>query len=173
LLRARPVLWPDGLPAHRAGRPCRARSALTNALTEELISKNVAARVRVRSARKKVRAPWSVDEARKAAGELWADSDFVFTTRTGSPIEPRNFNRSFANRSDRASVRRIRLHDTRHTCGSLLAALDVHPRIAMQILRHSKIAITMEVYTHVPSEATRRALKRLGKHLGTPEDPKK
>ncbi len=31
------------------------------------------------------------------------------------------------------------------TCGSLLAALEVHPRVAMQILRHSKIAITMEI----------------------------
>ena len=42
----------------------------------------------------------------------------------------------------------------------------MHPRIAMQILRHSKIAVPMEVYTHVPSEATRRALRKLGKHLG-------
>ena len=42
----------------------------------------------------------------------------------------------------------------------------MHPRIAMQILRHSKIAVTMEIYTHVPSEATRKALRRLGKHLG-------
>ena len=32
------------------------------------------------------------------------------------------------------------MHGTRKTCGSLLAALDVHPRVAMQILRHSKIA---------------------------------
>ena len=36
------------------------------------------------------------------------------------------------------------------TCGSLLAALDVHPRVAMQILRHSKIAVTMEIYTEIP-----------------------
>ncbi|MFE2937569.1 site-specific integrase [Streptomyces sp. NPDC059255] len=103
--------------------------------------------------------------ARKAAGELWTASDFVFTTRYGTPIEPRNFNREFTARSAKAGVRRIRLHDTRHTCGSLLAALDVHPRIAMQILRHSKIAVTMEVYTHIPSEATRKALRKLGKHL--------
>ncbi|MFJ2831503.1 tyrosine-type recombinase/integrase [Streptomyces sp. NPDC087263] len=89
----------------------------------------------------------------------------MFTTRYGTPFEPRNFNRRFTDRSSRAGVRRIRLHDTRHTCGSLLAALDVHPRVAMQILRHSKIAVTMEVYTHVPSESTRRALRKLGKHL--------
>jgi integrase len=104
--------------------------------------------------------------ARQTAGELWSESDFVFTTRYGTPIEPRNFNQAFTDRSAKAGVRRIRLHDTRHTCGSLLAALDVHPRIAMQILRHSKIAVTMKVYTHVPSEATRKALRKLGKHLG-------
>ncbi|UCM88615.1 tyrosine-type recombinase/integrase [Streptomyces marincola] len=109
--------------------------------------------------------------ARKAVGELWTDNGFVFTTRCGTPVEPRNFNRQFAARADKAGVRRIRLHDTRHTCGSLLAALDVHPRIAMQILRHSKIAVTMEVYTHVPSEATRKALRKLGKHLGAAASP--
>ena len=50
---------------------------------------------------------------------------------------------------------------------SLLAALDVHPRVAMQILRHSKIAVTMEIYTEVPSAATRDALKKLGQWLGS------
>ena len=58
------------------------------------------------------------------------------------------------------------MHGTRKTCGSLLAALDVHPRVAMQILRHSKIAVTMEIYTEVPSAATRDALRKLGQWLG-------
>ncbi|WP_405804085.1 tyrosine recombinase XerC [Streptomyces sp. NBC_01187] len=251
------------LPSRRTVNDARAvlRSALTHAMTEELITKNVAALVKVRSGRKQRREPWSVEEARTfleaarkardplypayvlvlvlgfrrgevlglswqdvnldagevtvgrqlqrisrrlvhdetkteastatlplpqicvtalqlrqktqeaaqhTAGELWTESDFVFTTRYGTPIEPRNFNREFDARSTKAGVRKIRLHDTRHTCGSLLAALDVHPRIAMQILRHSKIAITMEVYTHVPSEETRKALRKLGKHLGGP-----
>ena len=65
-----------------------------------------------------------------------------------------------------APVRRITVHGTRKSCGSLLAALDVHPRVAMQILRHSKIAITMEVYTEVMSSATREALRKLGDQLG-------
>jgi len=51
--------------------------------------------------------------------------------------------------------------------GSLLAALDVHPRVAMQILRHSKIAVTMEIYTEVPSAATRAALLKLSQWLGS------
>jgi hypothetical protein len=42
----------------------------------------------------------------------------------------------------------------------------VYPRVAMQILRHSKIAVTMEIYTEVPSAATRDALKKLGQWLG-------
>jgi integrase len=89
----------------------------------------------------------------------------VFTTKVGSPIDPRNFNRSFTARCARAGARLIRVHDARHTCATLLAALDVQPRIAMRIMRHSQIAITMDVYTHVPSEETRGARKRLGDSL--------
>ena len=57
------------------------------------------------------------------------------------------------------------MHGARKSCGSMLAALDVHPRVAMQILRHSESAITMEIYTEVPSAATRAALKKLGRWL--------
>ena len=111
-------------------------------------------------------APDEQDAAREQAGDRWQESDLVFTTRWGTPIEPRNFNRSFDARCAKAGVPRIRVHDTRHTCASLLAALDVHPRVAMRILRHAKIAMTMEVYTQVPDEITRAALKKLGDSLG-------
>ena len=93
----------------------------------------------------------------------------VLTTRNGRPIEPRNINRAFDIRCARAGIRRITVHDTRRTCGSLLAALDVHPRIAMQILRHTRIALTMEIYTQVPNEITRAALKRLSDWLDQDE----
>jgi integrase len=79
----------------------------------------------------------------------------VFTARTGHPIEPRNINRSFDLRCSRYGGRRITLHDTRRTFGSLLAALDVHPRIAMAILRHSRIALTIEIHTQVSGKVTR------------------
>jgi Phage integrase family len=85
----------------------------------------------------------------------------LFTTSTGHPLEPRNIKRSFDSRCKRAGVRRIKIQDTRRTCGSLLAALDVPPRVAMAILRHSRIALTMDIYTQVPDKTTRAALKRL------------
>ena len=91
----------------------------------------------------------------------------MFTTRHGTALEPRIFSRSFDRCIVEARVPRITVHGTRKTCGSLLAALDVHPRVAVQILRHSKIAVTMEIYTEVPSAATRDALKKLGYWLGS------
>jgi hypothetical protein len=52
-----------------------------------------------------------------------------------------NFSRRFDRRIARAKVPEITVHGARKTCGSLLATLDVHPHVAMQILRHSKIAL--------------------------------
>jgi integrase len=102
---------------------------------------------------------------RARVGQAWIETGLVFTTRHGTPVEPRNFNRSFNRCIAAAKVPVITVHGTRKTCGSLLAALDVHPRVAMQILRHSKIAVTMEIYTEVPSAATRDALGKLGQWL--------
>jgi hypothetical protein len=45
-------------------------------------------------------------------------------------------------------------------------ALDVHPRVAMTILRHSRIGLTMDIYTQVPDKTTRDALKRLSDLFG-------
>lgn len=105
------------------------------------------------------------DKRRNEAGRDWHETGLVFTTRYGTPIEPRNFHRDFKARCRKAGVREISVHATRRTCASLLVALDVHPRVAMQILRHSQIAVTMNVYSEAPSKATRTALKRLGKQL--------
>jgi integrase len=102
-------------------------------------------------------------------GGTWPTDGLVFTTRTGRAIEPRAVSRRFDLRCAEAGVRRIRVHDTRRTCGSLLTAFDVHPHVAMRILRHTKIAITMELYTMVPDKTTRAALKRLSDALTAPD----
>ena len=95
-----------------------------------------------------------------APADAWIDTGLVFTTRHGTPIEPRNFTRSFDRRIVRGRMYpRSPCTAPGRRAGPLLAALDVHPRVAMQILRHSKIAITMEIYTEVPSAATRAALQ--------------
>jgi integrase len=99
------------------------------------------------------------------AGPIWRGIPLLFTTKLGTPIEPRNFNRYWDRRCSLAGVPRITIRDARRTCGSLLADLDVHPRVAMQILRHARFSVTMEIYTVVSSKKTRAALKRLGESL--------
>ncbi len=102
---------------------------------------------------------------RDAAGAAWQGDGLVFTGRLGTPVDPRTVNRVFTSRCRKAGVRRITVHDARRTCASLLADLDVHPRVAMEILRHADFAVTMEIYTKVSSQQTRDALKRLGESL--------
>ena len=94
-------------------------------------------------------------------GDGWVDTGLVFTTRHGTPIEPRNFSRSF----DRCiTAARVANHRARHSQDLCLATgrprcppsrRDAHPAA-------SQIGIPMEVYTEVPSQATRDALRKLG-----------
>ena len=65
-------------------------------------------------------------------------------------------------------VRELRLHDLRHTCATLLLAQGVHPRVVMEILGHSQIGTTMNIYTQVPSEVMRSAMLGLGDLLDEP-----
>ena len=106
-------------------------------------------------------------QARAVAGETRTETGLVFTTSTGTPFEPRNFNRRFETRRIKAGLRKITVHGVRRTCASLLVAMDVHPRVAMRIMRHAQIDVTMNVYTEVSDAKTLQALKRLAKQLGT------
>lgn len=108
------------------------------------------------------------DRRRAAAGDMWGDCGLVFTTRLGDPLDPRNFHTAFKNRARKAGVPIVPVHATRRTCASLLVSLDVHPRVAMAVLRHSRISMTMEVYSQVSAQATREALRQLGGRLGDP-----
>ncbi|QVQ50492.1 site-specific integrase [Spiractinospora alimapuensis] len=107
---------------------------------------------------------------RRTAGEAWVDTGLVFTTRTGRAIQPRNLSRSFERLSASAGMRPIRLHDLRHSAASLLKRSGVAPRDAMEILGHSRISVTMEIYTHSDEETQREGLGRLGGALFGDED---
>ncbi len=102
---------------------------------------------------------------RERAGDRWAESDYVFTTLTGRPIEPRNVYRSFTRVAGNAGLRVIRLHDARHSTATLLTAAGVAPRVVMEILGHSQIAVTMNVYTHVVQDTQREAVSHMDRLL--------
>ncbi|GAA3877120.1 tyrosine-type recombinase/integrase [Streptomyces sedi] len=104
---------------------------------------------------------------RRAAGEKWKGTGdgLVFTTKNGTPIEPRDLNRSFEALSAHASIRKVRFHDLRHTCASLLHEQGADARTIMEVLGHSSIRVTMDVYTFVRLDAQRSAFDRVGDAL--------
>ncbi|MFC8793036.1 tyrosine-type recombinase/integrase [Streptomyces cinereoruber] len=101
----------------------------------------------------------------EATGTEWAATGYVFATRTGRPVEPRNVHRSFVRVSEAAGLRPIRLHDARHGCATLLTAAGVAPRVVMEILGHSQISLTMDVYTHVVQDTQREAISHMDRLL--------
>lgn len=97
------------------------------------------------------------DAERDKAGDAWVDLGLVFSTVKGTVIEPRNLNRLFDQRIEAAGVRRIRFHDLRHTCATLLLAQGVPARVVMEMLGHTQLGITTDLYGHVMPTTLRSA----------------
>ncbi|MEV0109214.1 site-specific integrase [Nocardia sp. NPDC050799] len=100
-------------------------------------------------------------EQRFAAGDEWRDSGLVFTTAVGGPIEPRNVNRMFARLCEQAGLPRLRVHDLRHSCATLLFTMGVDAATVQRILRHSSIGVTINTYTEVIEQVQRKAVDEL------------
>jgi len=73
------------------------------------------------------------------AADDWIETGFVFTTRTGRPVEPRNISRSFDRIVARAALPKIVFHDLRRTAATLLKDLGAPARDARTILGHANI----------------------------------
>ena len=105
-------------------------------------------------------------QERLACGPYWQNFDLVFTTTHGTPIDPRNVNRWFDQLCTRAGIRRLRVHDLRHTCASLLLVQGVTARVVMETLGHSQMAVTMDLYTHVLPGLQEAAATEMDRALG-------
>ena len=96
-------------------------------------------------------------------GDRYKNQGMLFTTSTGSPINPSNLRqKGFARLLKEARLPHIRFHDLRHTCAMLLLAQGTHPKYVQELLGHATIAITMDTYSHVMpgmSDHTARAMQ--------------
>lgn len=97
--------------------------------------------------------------------ETRGEGVYVFGTRRGTPLEPRNLTRVWTKLCESQGMRQVPLHGLRHTCVSLLLQQGVHPRTVMEIVGHSAIEMTMNVYGHTNLETQRRALDDLDRSL--------
>lgn len=104
-------------------------------------------------------------EERMAAANVWEDHGLVFAQPNGLPIDPRADHRAWRRLLADAGVRPARLHDARHTAATVMLTLGIPPRVAMQVLGHSQISLTLGTYSHVVPELAEDAAERMGEAL--------
>jgi integrase len=88
-------------------------------------------------------------EMKQRLGLSFNPNDLVCCNANGDYIKPRELHRAFKAAIKRADLKDARIHDLRHSHASILLSKNVHPKIVSERLGHSKIGITMDLYSHV------------------------
>lgn len=92
----------------------------------------------------------------------------MFSNAIGRPVEAGNLlRRSFWPLLERAGLPRIRFHDLRHTAATLLLGQGIHPKIAAEMLGHTRISTTLDLYSHATPTMQREATEALDALLGS------
>ena len=102
----------------------------------------------------------------RLAAPVWDDPSLVFTTTVGSPIDGRNFLRQFKEHAATAGMpATFTVHSLRHSAATLMLALGVQPKVVQEQLGHSRIAVTMDLYTHVLPHLQDEAAEKMDRLL--------
>ncbi len=100
--------------------------------------------------------------------DVYTDQGFVFADRTGNYLPQRVFMKQYHQFLEQYGITDIRFHDLRHTFASLLIESDVSMKLVQELLGHSTITTSMDLYTHVSDKKKEQALGQL--HLTKAED---
>jgi integrase len=100
------------------------------------------------------------NEARLLAGDHWTDTGLVFTLADGRAVDAKLDRRRWHTLLERAGVPSRRLYDARHSAGTMLLLKGVAPRVAMALLGHSQISMTMR-YQHAIDPALVDAAEKI------------
>lgn len=105
-------------------------------------------------------------EEMERVSSLYQPGGLIFATETGTIINPSNLrNRSFKPLLVAAGLPPIRFHDLRHTCATLLLSKDVNPKVVSEMLGHSSISVTLDIYSHLLPDMQEKAAKALEEAL--------
>lgn len=85
---------------------------------------------------------------RLAAGPVYNDGGLVAVDEIGIPYHPDVVSDRFERLITANKLRRIRLHDCRHTAASLMLASGVPVKVVSELLGHSSPTITLSIYAH-------------------------
>ena len=106
-------------------------------------------------------------EAKLKVGSAWQDHDYVFCTSIGTHLNPtRDILDVLKSFLEKAGLPDIRFHDLRHSSATMLLGMKVHPKIVQEILGHSQISITMDIYSHVLPTMQEEAMRKIDEALG-------
>ena len=84
-----------------------------------------------------------------ALGVRLTDDHHVVAREDGQPLQPRSLSQAFRKFIGRHDLKKIRLHDLRHTHATHMLAAGVHPKIAQERLGHSSVSVTIDLYSHI------------------------
>lgn len=101
------------------------------------------------------------DELKRIAGELYKDEDLVFCTELGEPVDPNNFTRRFTVLLKKAGLPAINIHALRHTFATRGIENGISLKIMQEILGHSSVTVTGDIYSHVLPNVKRESLNKL------------
>jgi integrase len=99
-------------------------------------------------------------EDRIAVGEAWEDHGLIFPSKVGTPLDPDNVSHVFSRICRRAGLGHWHLHELRHSGASLMLAQGTDLYVVSEVLGHSSVAITKDVYGHLV-EGQKRAAAQL------------
>ena len=80
-------------------------------------------------------------------GVRQSDMTFVYTRQDGEPMQPRSLSQMWSTIT--TALPRVRFHDLRHAHATHMLAAGVHPKVASERLGHSRVGITLDLYSHV------------------------
>jgi integrase len=104
---------------------------------------------------------------RKLLGETdWRAGDLVFNTEEGGSVHRSTIARRFLERLKAAGIRPIRLHDLRHTYGSLLMSQVVPLKMISELMGHASIEVTADIYLHTLEVQVRDTARSVERALG-------
>ena len=82
------------------------------------------------------------------AGALWRETGIVFCNIYGGYLESSNLHDDFKRLLEKAELPNIRFHDLRHSAATFCWQANEHPKIVQELLGHSNISMTMDIYSH-------------------------
>lgn len=106
-------------------------------------------------------------QERMRAANKWMGGDLVFTTELGTPVDPRNVLRVVESVAERLRLEgKIGMHTLRHSAAQFWLESGTHIKQVSDLLGHSSIAITGDIYGHSTQPGARAAVDELVSGLG-------